>query len=105
MTDDNELEELGNKDVTPADWEVYLLWCKYWNEAAEEQYEREEQLNILHSMVHPEFEEIGADLLQKICSRPLSSALEESYKNGFNAGQAEGLPLCSLREVKMEVVP
>jgi hypothetical protein len=42
MIDDNELEELGNKDVTPADWEVYLLWCKYWNEAAEEQYEREE---------------------------------------------------------------
>jgi len=32
----------------------------------------EEQLNILHSMVHPEFEGIGADLLQKICSRPLS---------------------------------
>ena len=25
-------------------------------------------------------------------SRPLASALEESYKNGFNDGQAEGMP-------------
>jgi len=33
---------------------------------------------------------------QRIChtirSRPLSKALEESYKNGFNDGQAEGMP-------------
>ena len=25
-------------------------------------------------------------------SRPLSKALEESYKNGFNDGQVEGMP-------------
>ena len=33
------------------------------------------------------------DIINKIRSHPLSSALEESYKNGFNDGQAEGMPL------------
>jgi len=32
-------------------------------------------------------------LMDEVLERPLSSALEESYKNGFNDGQAEGMPL------------
>jgi len=39
-------------------------------------------------------------------ARPLSSALEESYKNGFNDGQAEGLPeaLKADRERIMDII-
>ena len=37
-------------------------------------------------------------------SRPLASALEESYKNGFNDGQAEGMPE-ALKEERERVRP
>ena len=37
-------------------------------------------------------------------SRPLSKALEESYKNGFNDGQAEGMPE-ALKAERERVLP
>jgi len=44
MTDgtDDLLEQLGNRDITPHEWEIYLIWCDGCNRAAEEQYKREE---------------------------------------------------------------
>ena len=49
----------------------------------------------LHDFIR--LNESGIKRLQdEIRSHPLASALEESYKNGFNDGQAEGL------EAKME---
>ena len=34
----------------------------------------------------------GVWMSKVVLARPLSDELEESYKNGFNDGQAEGLP-------------
>ena len=57
----------------------------------------EEQLESLSCFVYggfyDEYEYNAAkELFVQIRKQLLSSALEESYKNGFNDGQAEGLP-------------
>ena len=52
----------------------------------------EEQLKDIRGMIFHEDEIKFEKLSWKIISHNLSTALEESYKNGFNDGQAEGLP-------------
>ena len=51
----------------------------------------EEQLQTFDVATLAEDEYIDSEIFAEIRSRPLSSALEESYKNGFNDGQVEGL--------------
>jgi hypothetical protein len=47
---DNELEELGNQDVSPEEWKAYLKWGEQCNEAAQRQWLAEHDEKIARNV-------------------------------------------------------